>query len=79
MATTSSTWSPVDDETYDLLQTLTSKLEAIELYQQYEEDCQGDARTLFEEMAEQDRKYSERIVALLRDRFAAIAGGGTTH
>ncbi len=79
MATTSSTWSPVDDATYDLLQTLTSKLEAIELYQQYGEDCEGDARTLFEEMAEQDRKYSERIVSLLRDRFANLGGGGTTH
>jgi hypothetical protein len=71
MATTSSTWSPVDDETYDLLQTLTSKLEAIELYQTYEEDSEGEAQTLFREMAEQDRRFSERIVGMLRERFAA--------
>lgn len=75
MATT--TGSPVDDETYDLLQTLTSKLEAIELYQQYEEDSQGDAQTLFQEMAEQDRQYTERIVSLLRDRLGS--GNGSTR
>ena len=72
MTMSRSAGSPVDDETYDLLQTLTSKLEAIELYQQYEEDSQGDAQTLFQEMAEQDRRSAERIVALLRDRFAAV-------
>jgi hypothetical protein len=75
MATTSTTWSPVDDETYDLLQTLTSKLEAIELYQTYGEDSEGEAQTLFQEMADQDRKYSERIVAMLRDRFGQMETG----
>ena len=30
--------SPVDDVTYDLLQALTSKLEAIEAYQMYADD-----------------------------------------
>jgi hypothetical protein len=72
MATPSGNGSPVDDETYDLLQTLTSKLEAIELYQHYEEDCQGEAQMLFQEMAEGDRGYAERIVSLLRDRFAEL-------
>jgi hypothetical protein len=75
MATTSSTWSPVDDETYDLLQTLTSKLEAIELYQQYEEDSEGEVQSLFQEMAEQDRRSAERIVGFLRDRFSAMETG----
>ena len=36
--TTTPSWSPVDDATYDLLQGLTSKLEAIEAYQMYAED-----------------------------------------
>ena len=35
---TTTTESPVDDATYDLLQALTSKLEAIEAYQMYAED-----------------------------------------
>lgn len=76
MATTS-TWSPVDDETYDLLQTLTSKLEAIELYQQYEEDSEGEAQTLFQEIADQDRRTAERIVSLLRTKFGEMETGAT--
>ena len=69
MASSSPSRSPVDDETYDLLQTLTSKLEAIEAFETYAEDSEGDARALFEEMAEQDRRNAERIVELLRPRF----------
>ena len=56
----------------------TSKLEAIELYQQYEDDSRGDAQSLFQEMAEQDRRYSERILAMLRTRFATRDTGDTT-
>jgi len=68
--------SPVDDETYDLLQTLTTKLEAIELYEQYEEDSSGDAQQVFRDLARQDRENAERIVGLLRDRFAGMTGTG---
>jgi hypothetical protein len=60
---------PVDDETYDLLQTLTSKLEAIHAYQQYEEDAEGEARDVFRSMAEQDRQNAQRLVELLRERL----------
>jgi hypothetical protein len=73
MAMSGSASSPVDDATYDLLQTLTSKLEAIELYQQYAEDSDGEVRTLFEDMEQQDRSYTERIVELLRERFGETA------
>jgi rubrerythrin len=66
--------SPVDDETYDLLQTLTSKLEAINAYQQYEEDAQGEARTIFRDMAQQDREHAQRLVGLLRDRLGSQGG-----
>jgi hypothetical protein len=61
--------SPIDDETYDLLQTLTSKLEAIDAYQKYEEDATGEARTVFRDMAEQDRENAQRLVELLRERL----------
>ena len=60
---------PVDNETYDLLQTLTSKLEAIETYQKYSQDAQGDAKQAFQEMAQQDRQHAERLVQLLRQRL----------
>jgi hypothetical protein len=61
--------SPVDDETYDLLQTLTSKLEALETYSKYEPDTQGDAKQALQEIAEQDRQHAERLVGLLADRL----------
>ena len=60
---------PVDNETYDLLQTLTSKLEAIELYRKYEQDSQGDAKACFQELARQDRDAAERIMGLLSERL----------
>jgi hypothetical protein len=61
--------SPVDDETYDLLQTLTSKLEALETYSKYEADTQGDAKQALQEIAEQDRQHAERLVGLLAGRL----------
>lgn len=71
----SETGSPVDNETYDLLQTLTSKLEAIEAYQKYEQEAQGDARSAFRDLAQQDRQAAERLVDLLRDRLSSESTG----
>ena len=62
--------SPVDNETYNLLQTLTSKLEALDVYQRYERDSQGETATLFQEIAEQDRRIAERLLETLRERLA---------
>lgn len=58
----------VDDATYDLLQALTSKLEAIEVYEQYLED--GD-RALFEEMLADERRHARLLLIALRERLAA--------
>jgi len=63
--------TPVDDETYDLLQTLTSKLEAIELYHKYEQDSQGEAKECFRDLAQQDREAATRIMELLRRRLGS--------
>lgn len=57
--------SPVDNDTYNLLQILTSKLEAIEAYNLYEEDMEGKARDLIRHIAEQDREHAEQIIAML--------------
>jgi hypothetical protein len=60
--------SPVDDYTYDLLQALTSKLEAIEAYNMYAEDEQGS--DLFRQLARDDRQHAERLLDALRQRLA---------
>ncbi len=58
--------SPVDDQTYNLLQALTSKLEAIEAYEIYEQDDDTD---LFSELLVDERQHAERILEALRARL----------
>ena len=64
---TTASLSPVDDATYDLLQALTSKLEAIEAYQVYAED--EDARELFERLARDEAEHAEALLEALRARL----------
>jgi rubrerythrin len=59
--------SPVDDATYDLLQALTSKLEAIEAYEQYLQD--GD-QELFNELLNDERRHARLILDSLKERLA---------
>jgi hypothetical protein len=58
--------SPVDDKTYNLLQALTSKLEAIEAYEIYEQE---DDSGLFRELLEDERRHAERILEALRQQL----------
>ena len=58
--------SPIDDQLYDLLQTLTSKCEAIETYAKYEDDASGDAKQVFQEIARDDIRHAERLLEVLR-------------
>lgn len=60
--------SVVDDATYDLLQALTAKLEAIEAYEQYLLDGNGP---LFEELLADERRHARRLLGALRDRLTA--------
>lgn len=62
--------SPVDDATYDLLQALTSKLEAIEAYRMYAEDDEGSAG-LFDRLAREDAEHAEQLLDALRVRLAS--------
>lgn len=66
---TSPRQSPVDDATYDLLQALTSKLEAIEAYELYAED--EGVRELFERLGREEAEHAEALLSALRDRLAS--------
>jgi len=66
------TQSPVDNPTYNLLQALVSKLEAIEAYGRYERDGDQD---LFRELAEDERRHAERLLQTLRRRLGAGTAG----
>jgi hypothetical protein len=63
------TESPVSDVTYDLMQALTSKLEAIEAYELYREDADGPVRDLFNDLLDEDRRQAERLLQALRDEL----------
>ena len=59
--------SPIDDETYDVLMALASKLEAIDTYRTYAEDGRAE---LWQELARDDRRHAEMLVTELRQRLA---------
>ena len=60
--------SPVDDATYNLLQALTSKLEALEVYDTYAlEDTDG----VFASLIPEERRHAERLLQALRGRLSA--------
>jgi hypothetical protein len=60
--------SPVDDRTYNLLQALTSKLEAIDAYEQYAQDDQDGT---FTELIEDEQRHALRLLEALRRAIAA--------
>ena len=59
---------PVDDATYNLLQALTSKLEAIEAYEQYASD---DTDGLFERLIEDERRHASELLDALKRRLGS--------
>ena len=61
--------SPVSDVTYNLMQALTSKLEAIEAYQKYSHDADGATRQLFDELLDEDRRQADRLLEALREEL----------
>ena len=61
--------SPVSDVTYNLMQALTSKLEAIEAYRKYRQDADGRTRQLFDELLEEDRRQADRLLESLREEL----------
>ena len=65
---TSVTESPVDDATYNVLQALTSKLEAIEAYELYAEQDEDD---VFSELIDDERRHAERLLQALKERLGA--------
>jgi rubrerythrin len=61
--------SPVDNATYNLMQALTSKLEAIEAYEMYREDGDGQLQQLFDDLLRDERQHAERLLGELRNRM----------
>ena len=63
--------SPIDNQTYDLLQALVSKCEAIEAYAKYEQDSDDEGRNLFQQLGQQDARAAEQILEELRRKLGS--------
>jgi hypothetical protein len=61
---------PVDNNTYNLLQIVTSKLEAVEAYQRYLKDADDQTRSFLEECLRSDRQTVQQALELLRTSLA---------
>ena len=59
-------YSPVDNNTYNLLKVLTSKLEALQAYATYEGDADEQSREILRELTERDRQSVDRLMEALR-------------
>lgn len=68
--TVTRTASPVDNATYNLLQALTSKLEAIEAYNKYALDG-GPGAELFGRLAREDAEHAKDLVIELRKQLSS--------
>jgi rubrerythrin len=64
--------SPVDDRTYNVLQALTSTLEALDAYEVYAQD---DTSGIFDELIEDERHHAERLLGELRTCLIPAADG----
>ena len=58
----------VDDLTYDLLQALTSSLEALDAYREYASNAPG---SVFEELIGAERRQATDLLEALRLRLAS--------
>jgi hypothetical protein len=65
----STSQSPVDDATYDVIMALASKLEAIDTYRKYEKD--GGPADLWQQMAQDDRRHADRLMDELRRQLTS--------
>ena len=74
MANHDSAGSPVDNATYNLLQALVSKLEAIEAYAKYRRD--GDDE-LFGQLQQEERQHAQQLLQALRGRLGGDGGSNS--
>ena len=62
---------PVDNATYNLLQALVSKLEAIEAYGKYQNDQDGEQ--LFGQLIGQEQQQAQQLLSALQERLGTGA------
>lgn len=69
MSSASATRSPVDDATYNLLQSLVTKLEGIETFSKYAADG-GEWAELYDRLARENVDSATELLSALRKQLA---------
>jgi hypothetical protein len=69
MESDTKTGYPVDNATYDLMTTLTEKLQAIESYRKYQKDVSGREAELYQQLIDEDTRHAEQIYEVLREKI----------
>ena len=71
---------PISNDIYNLIAILTSKLEAVEAYQVYAEDMEGEEAAALQRIEADDRAHIDTLINLIenhvRDRGLRPGGGG---
>lgn len=60
---------PVDNATYNLMTTLTEKLQALETYRKYSQDASGREAELYQQLVDEDTRHAEQIYEVLREKI----------
>jgi hypothetical protein len=66
MAEAQGGYYPVDNNTYNLLQSLVSKLEALEAYRKYEKDADSQSRQVFQNLIREDQEHARQLLDALK-------------
>jgi hypothetical protein len=61
---------PVDNATYNLLMTLSNKLQALEAYGKYADDGSGGEQELYRQLIDEDTRHAEQIYEALKERIS---------
>ena len=60
---------PVNNATYNLMTTLTEKLQALETYRKYSKDVSGREAELYRQLIADDTRHAEQIYEVLREKI----------
>jgi hypothetical protein len=62
---------PVSNEVYNMLSMLTNKLQALEAYDRYSKDMDGEGRDMVKRIAQDDRQHVEQLITQLETHIRA--------
>lgn len=66
---TSQGYSPIDNNTYNLLQALVSKLEALAAYHTYEQDADQQGKQVFQQLIQEDQQHAQQLLQAVKQQL----------